>query len=203
MLVYAAISPSLASARYIHMRRIACDAFKSIKDTEYTLNGLSNGWWQTYLYDYIDADHVVFSDQSDGENTARFLSAIVTGTCINGDDFSKQGKWSSTAQRLLNNTEILQVLQDGKAFVPVEGNRAKLASPLFVKQVGNVKYLAIFNYNDKTKPFKLDFSRIGLNKDEVYNAQNLLTHKTEDLKNNQALNLAGKDATMIKITLKK
>ncbi len=203
MLVYAAISPSLASARYIHMRRIACDAFKSIKDTEYTLNGLSNGWWQTYLYDYIDADHVVFSDQSDGENTARFLSAIVTGTCINGDDFSKQGKWSNTAQRLLNNTEILQVLQDGKAFVPVEGNRAKLASQLFVKQVGNVKYLAIFNYNDETKPFKLDFSRIGLNKDEVYSAQNLLTQKTEDLKNNQVLNLAGKDATMIKITLKK
>ncbi|TCD26992.1 alpha-galactosidase [Pedobacter psychrodurus] len=203
MLVYAAISPSLASGRYVHMRRIACDAFKSIKDTEYTLNSVSNGWWQTYLYDYIDADHVVFSDQSDQENTSRFLSAIVTGSCISGDDFSRHGKWSSTAQRLLNNTEMLKVLQDGKAFAPVEGNKGKLASQLFVKQVGSVKYLAIFNYSDEAKSFTLDFSRIGLNKEEVYNCQNLLSQKIENLKNNQALNLAGKDATMIKITLKK
>ena len=202
MLVYAAISPSLASGRYIHMRRIACDAFKSIKDTEYTLNGISNGWWQTYLYDYIDADHVVFSDQSDQENTARFLSAIVTGTCITGDDFSRQGKWNSTAKRLLNNAEILNVLKDGKAFLPVEGNRGKSASQLFVKQVGNVKYLALFNYSDEAKSFTSDFSRIGLNINEVYSCQNLITRKTENFKNNQALSVAAKDAIIFKIILK-
>jgi alpha-galactosidase len=202
MLVYAAISPSLASGRYVHVRRIACDAFKSIKDTEYTLNSVSNGWWQTYLYDYIDADHVVFSDQSDGENTARFLSAIVTGTCITGDDFSRQGKWSSTAQRLLNNTEILKVLQDGKAFVPVEGSKGKSASQLFVKELNGVKYLAIFNYGDEAKTFTIDFSRIGLNANEVYNCENLITQKTESFKNMQAISLAAKDATIFKITLK-
>jgi alpha-galactosidase len=201
MLVYAAISPSLASGRYVHVRRIACDAFKSIKDTEYTLNSLSNGWWQTYLYDYIDADHVVFSDQSEQENMARVLSAIVTGTCIIGDDFSRQGKWNNTAQRLLSNTEILNVLKDGKAFLPVEGNRGKSASQLFVKQVGNVKYLALFNYSDEVKPFTLDFSRIGLNMDEVYSCQNLITQKTENFKNNQALSVAAKDAIIFKIII--
>ena len=201
MLVYAAISPSLASGRYIHMRRIACDAFKSIKDTEYTLNSVSNGWWQTYLYDYIDADHVVFSDQSDQENTARFLSAIVTGTCITGDDFSRQGKWNNTAQRLLSNTEILNVLKDGKAFLPVEGNRGKSASQLFVKQVGNVKYLTLFNYGDEARSFILDFSRIGLKIDEVYSCQNLITQKTENFKNNQALSVAAKDAIIFKIII--
>jgi len=202
MLVYAAISPSLASGRYVHVRRIACDAFKSIKDTEYTLNSVSNGWWQTYLYDYIDADHVVFSDQSDQENTARFLSAIVTGTCITGDDFSQQGKWNNTAKRLLNNTEIINVLKDGKAFVPVEGNRGKSASQLFVKQVGNVKYLALFNYSDEAKPFMLDFPKIGLNIDEVYSCQNLITQKTENCRNNQALSVAAKDAIIFKIIVK-
>jgi alpha-galactosidase len=201
MLVYAAISPSLASGRYVHVRRIACDAFKSIKDTEYTLNSLSNGWWQTYLYDYIDADHVVFSDQSEQENTARFLSAIVTGTCITGDDFSRHGKWNNTAKRLLSNTEILNVLKDGKAFLPVEGNRGKSASQLFVKQVGNVKYLALFNYSDEARPFILDFSRIGLKIDEVYSCQNLITQKTENFKNNQALNGAPKDAIIFKIII--
>jgi len=202
MLVYAAISPNLASGRYVHVRRIACDAFKSIKDTEYTLNSVGNGWWQTYLYDYIDADHVVFSDQSDQENTARFLSAIVTGTCITGDDFSRKGKWTSTARRLLNNTEILKILEDGKAFVPVEGNRGKSASQLFVKQVGNVKYLAVFNYGDEAKDFKIDFSRIGLKADKLYSAENLISQKVEAFKNNQTLNLAGKDALILKIMLK-
>lgn len=202
MLVYAAISPNLASGRYVHVRRIACDAFKSIKDTEYTLNSVSNGWWQTYLYDYIDADHVVFSDQSDGENTARFLSAIVTGTCIAGDDFSLQGKWTGTAKRLLNNTEILKVLQDGKAFVPVEGNRGKSASPLFIKEAGNVKYLAVFNYGDEAKTFIIDFSRIGLKVKDVYKTENLITQKTERLKDNQTLDLASKDAIILKITIK-
>lgn len=200
MLVYAAISPNLASGRYVHVRRIACDAFKSIKDTEYTLNNVSNGWWQTYLYDYIDADHVVFSDQSDGENTARFLSAIVTGTCITGDDFSRQGKWTGTAQRLLNNTGILKILENGKAFVPVEGNRGKSASQLFVKQVGNVKYLAVFNYSDAEQHFNLDFARLGLEKDKKYGCENLIDQTKTTLKDNQALKLPAKDAQIFKLT---
>lgn len=199
MLVYAAISPNLASGRYVHVRRIACDAFKSIKDTEYTLNSVSNGWWQSYLYNYIDADHVVFSDQSDGENTARFLSAIVTGTCITGDDFSREGKWTSTARRLLNQTEILKILEDGKAFVPVEGNKGKSASQLFVKDLGSVKYLAAFNYGDEAKYLTVDFSRIGLKANKLYHAQNLINQKTEAFKNNQTINLAGKDALILKI----
>ncbi|MGM9476118.1 alpha-galactosidase [Pedobacter sp. GSP4] len=201
MLVYAAISPSLASGRYIHMRRIACDAFKSINDTEYTLNSLTNGWWQTYLYDYIDADHVVFSDQSEGENRARLLSAIVTGTCITGDDFSKPGKWRSTAQQLLNNTEILKVLEDGKAFLPVEGDKGKSASQLFVKDLNGVKYLAIFNYGSDAKNYTIDFSRIGLKAAGFYRAENLIAQKTEDFKNNQNINLGAKDAILFKITL--
>lgn len=202
MLVYAAISPSLASGRYVHVRRIACDAFKSIKDTEYTLNSVSNGWWQTYLYDYIDADHVVFGDQSEGENTARFLSAIVTGTCITGDDFSRKGKWTNTAQRLLNNSEILDVLKNGKAFVPVEGNSGKSASQLFIKDTSGVKYLAIFNYENEAKGYKIDFSRIGLNATEVYLSENLLIKETNQLKNNQVINLKAKDAVIFKIKLK-
>lgn len=200
MLVYAAISPNLASGRYVHVRRIACDAFKSIKDTEYTLNSVSNGWWQTYLYDYIDADHVVFSDQSDGENTARFLSAIVTGTCITGDDFSRRGKWTGTAQRLLNNTGILKILEDGKAFVPVEGNRGKSASQLFVKQVGNVTYLAVFNYIDAEQHFNLDFARLGLEKDKKYGCENLIDQTKAMLKDNQTLKLPAKDAQIFKLT---
>ena len=37
-------------AQYAQSRRIACDAWNKIKDTEYTLNALSYGWWQKYIY---------------------------------------------------------------------------------------------------------------------------------------------------------
>ncbi len=46
MLTYAAISPNLASGRYIHMRRVACDSYKDISETGYTLNSTTYGWWQ-------------------------------------------------------------------------------------------------------------------------------------------------------------
>ncbi len=66
MLVYAAISPNLATARYVHMRRIACDAYSNISETGYTLNSTTYGWWQSRLYDYVDADHIVFKTESAG-----------------------------------------------------------------------------------------------------------------------------------------
>ena len=77
MLVYAAISPNIATARYVHMRRIGCDAFSAIDNTEYTLNSSGYGWWQSGIYDFVDADHVVFSNAPDGVNRARLVASIV------------------------------------------------------------------------------------------------------------------------------
>jgi len=162
MLIYAAISPSLASGRYVHTRRIACDAFKSIDNTQYTLNSVSYGWWQTYLYNFVDADHVVLNNESEGANRARMLSAVVTGTFITGDDFSVHGQWSARAIQWYQNPEILAVIKHGKSFKPVEGNTGQNASELFVQKIGNAYYVAVFNYSDKPKEFALDFKRLGL-----------------------------------------
>ncbi|MET0637323.1 MAG: alpha-galactosidase [Chitinophagaceae bacterium] len=155
MLVYAAISPTLATARYAHMRRVACDAWSSIDHTEYTLNSTGYGWWQSHLYDYIDADHVVFGQEEDGVNRARFASALVTGTVITGDDFSSAGKWRTTARHLLQNKNLLQVTKDGKSFRPLKANTGNRGVELFVKTVGKDVYIACFNYSDKTKTVKL------------------------------------------------
>lgn len=162
MLIYAAISPSLASGRYVHTRRIACDAFKSIDNTQYTLNSVSYGWWQTYLYNFVDADHVVLNNESEGANRARVLSAVVTGTFITGDDFSVHGQWSARAIQWYQNPEILAVIKHGKSFKPVEGNTGQNASELFVQKIGSAYYVAVFNYSDKPKEFALDFKRLGL-----------------------------------------
>jgi alpha-galactosidase len=162
MLVYAAISPSLATGRYAHMRRIACDAFKTIKDTRYTLNSVNYGWWQTYLYNYIDADHVVLSTESEGANRARMLSAIVTGTFITGDDFSTHGQWSDRAKAMYQNPEVLKIVENGKAFRPVEGNTETGTTEQFTLKVGNNFYLALFNYGNEDKTYAIDAKRIGL-----------------------------------------
>ncbi len=168
MLVYAAISPSLATGRYAHMRRIACDAFKSINDTKYTLNSLNYGWWQTYLYNYIDADHVVLSTEKEGANRARILSALITGTFITGDDFSINGHWASVARSLYQKQELLKIIKNGKAFEPLEGNTGTGATEMFTRKIGNDFYLAVFNYSDKPKVFPMDLKRFGLQSEQKY-----------------------------------
>jgi len=77
MLTYAAISPNLATARYVHIRRIACDAFKSISETAYTLNSVTYGWWQGHIYDFIDPVNVVFKDGSNVK-TVRGLRQLLS-----------------------------------------------------------------------------------------------------------------------------
>lgn len=163
MLVYAAISPNLATGRYVHMRRIACDAFKSIDETAYTLNSTTYGWWQSHLYDYMDADHVVFSDATPGEHRARLASAVVTGSLITGDDYGQPGPWRKTAMQLLQNQDILSLVGiDGKSFRPYSGTAGNSASQVFEKRIGQKLYLAVFNYKAKPSTLKLPYSRLGI-----------------------------------------
>lgn len=198
MLVYAAISPTMASGPYVHMRRIACDAFQSIKDTKYTLNSLTYGWWQTHLYDYVDADHVVIGDETMGANKARTLSAIVTGTLILGDDFSTAGPWKEKAPKLLENQELLAVIKDGKAFRPLESD--KEASELFVKQSENTTYLAIFNYENQPKTFTITPAAIGLKTFSDTKMEDVFNHLEITPAPATTFVLQPGNATLIKIT---
>jgi len=162
MLVYAAISPTMATARYTHMRRIACDAFSDIKNTEYTLNSTGYGWWQSYLYNYADADHVVFGNETAGENRARLASALVTGTLITGDDYSLPGSWHTTAKAMLQNKDLLHILTYGKGFRPVEANNGKTAPEVFTATINDQTYVAVFNYGQAPKSYTLPFNRLGV-----------------------------------------
>ncbi|WP_316777660.1 alpha-galactosidase [Pedobacter antarcticus] len=198
MLIYAAISPTMASGRYIHARRIACDAFKSIKDTKYTLNGLTYGWWQTHLYDYVDADHVVLGDESMGANKARTLSAIVTGTLIVGDDFSVKGQWNNRAAELFQNKTLLDVIKDGKAFRPVESD--KDASSIFTKQTGDTYYLAVFNYSAQQEKHLIKASDVGLESFSSYKLEDVFTHQPVSNHDQLEITVEAGNATLIKIT---
>jgi alpha-galactosidase len=202
MLIYAAISPSLASGRYVHMRRIACDAFKSIENTQYTLNSVSYGWWQTHLYNYIDADHVVFNDEKIGANRASLLSALVTGTWISGDDFSKTGQWTERVKKYYQDKDLLQLVKNGKAFRPVEGNTGTGASEVFIKQVGKTFYLAVFNYSKNEKAYALNYQRLGLIASKIMAVKEILQDNAIALNNSIDLKLNAEDAVLYKFTLK-
>ena len=162
MLVYAAISPTIATAPFVHMRRIACDAFSAIDNTEYTLNSTGYGWWESHLYNYVDADHVVFNKESEGANRARLASALITGTLITGDDYSLKGPWSQTAMRLLQNKDLLEVIKDHHSFRPVDANTGNKAVNAFTKSDGRHTYLALFNYSNNPQEYTFSLNRLGL-----------------------------------------
>lgn len=162
MLVYVAISPNLATGPYAHSRRIACDAYADINASEYTLNSTTFGWWQSSIYDFIDADHMVFGQASFGENKARMASGIANGTLITGDDYSRTGPWTSAAKQLLQNQDLLDIVQHKKAFRPVEGNIGDGASEAFIKKIEGVPYVILINYQNERKSFDLSFERLGI-----------------------------------------
>ncbi len=201
MLIYAAISPTMASGRYVHIRRIACDAFKAINETEYTLNSLNYGWWQTYLYNYVDADHVVLGTQTLGENRARTLSAVITGTFITGDDFSVSGPWTSRARELFQNTELLKLVAKGTSFRPLNGDSGKSASEIFWKSVDGFLYLALFNYSDSEKSVRVDLTKAGLAAESEYSGSDIFSGNQYKVGMNQESRIPAKDAVMLKIKL--
>ena len=173
MYINLSISP-VFPAQYAQSRRIACDAWNQIKDTEYTLNALSYGWWQKYIYQYNDADHIVLRDATDGENRARITSGVITGIYITGDDFSagggKDGKEKS--QKYLTNPEV-NAVATGEVFRPVEGNGEK-SEHIFVRQTPDGRFhCAVFNYSDQEQTTTLSLERIGLDKARSYQVKEL------------------------------
>lgn len=200
MLIYAAISPSLGTGRYVHVRRIACDAWKTIKDTEYTLNSVNYGWWQTYVYNYVNADHVVFGNESAGSNKARLTSALITGTLITGDDYSGDGPWKMAARKWLQDAELLELGRSGVAFMPLDGNTGEKANEVFVRKSRGFLFIAVLNYSVVRKQFNIPLTKLGLTKtnfsaSELFNKNKLKISKSLQFSLNEA------DAAIFKVKL--
>lgn len=172
------ISP-LFPAHYAQSRRIACDAWNKIKDTEYTLNALSYGWWLDYVYQFNDSDHIVLRDAEDGENRARVTSGVITGIYIAGDDFSKEGDAivKEKALKYLTNKEVNQVAT-GVSFRPVEGNGEQSENQFVRMETDGTCYYAIFNYSDKELNAKIQLERLGLESNKEFYVKELWSQKT-------------------------
>ncbi|SFD18450.1 T9SS type A sorting domain-containing protein [Flavobacterium phragmitis] len=198
MLVQAAISPNLSTGPFVHVRRIACDAYASISDTDYTLNSTTYGWWQNQIYDYLDADHVVFGNASLGENRARLLSSVVTGTVTSGDDFSVAGAWKTKAQTLLQNNDVLNTARNEMHFLPADGNTGYNAANIFSATKDNVTYIAVFNYTNATTNNTINLSRLGLSSGN-YNVKELFSGTTSTIQSALSVQLPQADAALYAI----
>src|SRR5690606_30362081 len=140
----------------------SCDADAYLNANEYTLNSTTFGWWLGSLYDFIDADHLVFGDEQLGANRARLSSGIINGTLTLGDDYSRPSNASTKAKHLLNNPLLLGIAQDGEAFMPVEYDTCGKASDIFTKEHLNDFYIALVNYNADEKEYILSLPRLRI-----------------------------------------
>ncbi|MEG2675270.1 MAG: alpha-galactosidase, partial [Muribaculaceae bacterium] len=200
MYINISISP-VFPAQYANSRRIACDAWNKIKDTEYTLNAVSYGWWQKYIYNFNDADHVVLAGASEGENRARVTSSVITGIYIAGDDYSvagsKEGKERSI--KFLTNIDI-NALANGDTFAPLEGNNETSENMFFRKNSDGSVHIAIFNYSTTEKLSKtIPINRLGLDTNKEYSLRELWSGENRKIKENLTVNLLAADVQVYEI----
>lgn len=203
MYINLSISP-IFPAHYAQSRRIACDAWNKIKDTEYTLNALSYGWWMDRIYQYNDPDHIVLREATDGENRARVTSGVITGIFIAGDDFSAEGPEvvKEKAMKYLTNAEV-NAIANGVAFRPVYGNGEK-SECQFVRIDGEDKaYYAVFNYTEEERKMTTPLSDLGLDASFSYEAKELWTGNLMTLKGEIQVTLPPSDVAVFSITRRK
>lgn len=188
------ISP-IFPAQYAQSRRIACDAWNKIKDTEYTMNALSYGWWIDRVYQYNDADHVVLRDATEGENRARITSSAITGLFIMGDDFSADSMAISRARRLLTNADINR-MATGRSFRPLVGDNEQSES-VFVRHEDNGDvYLAVFNYGDDKRVYRFDRGLMQLDRGAGYDVEELWSHAKVGI--DDVVEVPGKDVKVFR-----
>lgn len=200
MFINFSISP-LFPTQYAHSRRIACDAYSSMNDTEYTLNSLTYGWWLDHLYNYNDGDNVVLNGVTTGENRARATSSVITGIFIVGDDFSNSGYPSAKtrAQTFLTNAEVNRIARISKAFYPVKTADGSKAADMFMQQVQDTTYLAIYNYDTKSAAKEIFFEQIGLKAGSDYIAHELWSGTKEQLSGSWTVTVPRRDVSLFKI----
>ncbi|WP_235550501.1 alpha-galactosidase [Paenibacillus sp. Soil750] len=162
--------------QYAHSRRISCDAFGTLEDTEYMLNSLTYGWWMNgTLFPYNDPDHTVLYKSFNQEPTmiqegrSRLNASLIAGTVLlMGDDFRNE-EARTRAEDWLSRPELLQIAETGKSFVPVEGNTDAASDSVFFLMADNDCFIAAFNFNkDAMIEKQISIARLGMPKNATY-----------------------------------
>lgn len=207
------IAPMFPS-QYAHSRRISCDVFGTIDQTEYMLNSLTYGWWMNgTIYPFTDPDHIVLYNSfnhreaiSYNEGLSRYISAAIAGTMlIDSDDFRiKEAR--NRAIEILTCEEINAVAKRQAAFRPVEGNTKDAACDTFVsyEESEDALYLAVFNFDSsKTKTMQMDPQRLGLDPSVEYEMYDLWSKETVSITGSFEIFLEAAQPKLFRMTQKK
>lgn len=199
MYINLSISP-IFPAHYAQSRRIACDAWNKMKDTEYTLNALSYGWWQDKVYQFNDPDHIVLREATDGENRARVTSGVITGLFIAGDDFSNGGpkEVKEKAMKYMTNAEI-NAIANGESFRPVDGNGEKSEYQFVRIDKDGKAFYAVFNYMDRVLNMTTALERLGLDPSKEYKLKELWSGTESTAKANLKVTVPACDVAIFKM----
>ena len=192
----------LFPAHHAHGRRIACDAFASLDNAEYTLNSTAYGWWLDHCYSYNDADHVVFTGQALTINRVRLTSSYITGSVILGDDLSNGGDSDAKdrLEQLAGNREVVAMVHQTKAFYPVEAKLGHPAPNVFMQTVADTTYVAALNYDaGRRYELSVDFDRLGLTTGTEYVVRELWTGQESIATESFEENVRRADAMILKI----
>lgn len=147
---------------YANGRRLCCDTYYNIDETEYMLNSLTYGFWQSALYDFIDPDHIVIwgkdGKASAAEAKSRLLSGIITGgSFLAGDNFVSPAKNPQKANsrylELLSNGKLIDVLKINRPFEGKLTTGNEYASEIFTLEDEGKTYIAVINYSPVPKTY--------------------------------------------------
>ncbi len=202
---------------YGHSRRISCDAFGRIEDTEYLLNAATFGWWTNgTLYDFNDPDHTVISRDEDPyhgqaphgsvqtleEARSRMNASVIAGTVLLDSDDLMDSRAQQRAKELLTNRAILDVAREGRAFRPVEGDTGVNAARVFVRSESDGSMLvAVFNYSrDAASSEQIALSRLGLDAAKRYQMTDMWTGESSEVSQAITLQLGPAQSTIVRLT---
>ncbi|OMD50689.1 alpha-galactosidase [Paenibacillus odorifer] len=197
---------------FAHSRRVSCDVFGTLQDTEYMLNSLTHGWWMSdSLYRFNDPDHSVLYKSHNQEATgwhegrSRLTASVIAGTVLLlGDDFRKE-EAAARAKAWLSNKDIMDVARLGKTFRPIEGDLGKQSCDTFVLESAeeNAFYIAVFNYDvTKSAPKSLSLERAGLNAQAAYQLLDLWEGVEGEISGKLEVTLEPAESKIFKLTAK-
>lgn len=151
---------------FCHARRICCDCFGTVQDSEYLLNSLTHLYFlHNNLYQYNDADHIVLCESfkhprtSENEAKTRFVASLICGSILTFSDNYGNIEVQNRFNNLLYNKEIIKIINSGKTFIPCYFPKGNIACDEFCCEIERSLYIAVFNFGETAKQCVLDLSK--------------------------------------------
>lgn len=191
---------------YAHSRRISCDAFARIDQTEYMLNSATYSWWtHGRLYAFNDPDHSpLYREQnqritSDLESRSRWNASIIAGGMLLESDDLTDPAAKVRVKDVISNNRALDLARKAPSFRPATTVNGFKATNVFVWKNGPATFAAVFNY-EATNPleFTVNLERLGLDPKTVYKMTNVWTGETTQHQGNLRLNLDKAESVILR-----